>query len=84
VARCVALDAAAVIAYISSCSSWSAAAERLSSRCAGVAVPGMGSVTGESASSHARAIWLVFALSRKAAAVRTCWCAGSFQARRGR
>jgi hypothetical protein len=28
-----------VIAYISSCSSWSAAAARLSSRCAGVAVP---------------------------------------------
>ena len=56
---------AAVIACISSCSSWSAAAARLSSRCAGVAVPGMGSVTGETASSQARAIWLVFALCRE-------------------
>ena len=50
----VALDAAAVIACISSCSSWSAAAARLSSRCAGVAVPGMGSMTGEAASATVR------------------------------
>jgi hypothetical protein len=44
------LNAAAVISCISSFLSSSDAAARLSSRCARVAVPGMGSVTGETAS----------------------------------